>query len=93
MTHNGKLGCKMSPNDENEQLSTPSDKFELGKGTPSELCRVFNLSDFCRIDGTCCQVPPSSDVWTLSLRGATFKFHTSSDSQGSYYGKRQYYCD
>ena len=44
MTHNGKLGCKMSPNDENEQLSTPSDKFELGKGTPSELCRVFNLS-------------------------------------------------
>jgi hypothetical protein len=48
MTHDGKLDCKMSPNDENEQLSTPSDKFELGlgKGTPSELCRVFNLSDF-----------------------------------------------
>ncbi len=36
----------MSPNDENEQLLTPSDKFELGKGTPSELCKVFNLSDF-----------------------------------------------
>jgi hypothetical protein len=36
----------MSPNDENEQLSTRSDKFELGKGTPSELCRVSNLSDF-----------------------------------------------
>lgn len=46
MTHDGKLGCKMSPNDENEQLSTRSDKFELGKGTPSELCRVSNLSDF-----------------------------------------------
>lgn len=36
----------MSPNDENEQLSTPSDKFELRKSTPSEFCRVFNLSDF-----------------------------------------------
>lgn len=46
MTHDGKLGCKMSPNDENEQLSTRSDKFELGKCTPFELCRVFNLSDF-----------------------------------------------
>lgn len=46
MTHDRKLGCKMSPNDKNEQLSTPSDKFELGKDTPSELCRVFNLSRF-----------------------------------------------
>lgn len=36
----------MSPNDENEQLSTRSDKFELGKGNPFELCRVFHLSDF-----------------------------------------------
>ncbi len=36
----------MSPNDENEQLSTPSDKFELRKSTPSEFCRVFNLSNF-----------------------------------------------
>jgi len=27
MTHDGKLGCKMSPNDENELLSNQSNKF------------------------------------------------------------------
>lgn len=45
MKHDGKLGCKILPNDENEPLSTRSDKFELGTATPSELSRVLNLSD------------------------------------------------
>lgn len=37
MAHDGKLSGKMSPNDEHEQLSTQSNKFWLGKRTPSEL--------------------------------------------------------
>ncbi len=34
MTHDGKLGCKMSPNDENEQLSTHRISFSRENARP-----------------------------------------------------------